>query len=388
MADDGYAWWQARFRAFAAYVDVYRIDHVLGFFRIWEIPPGGYDGLVGHFRPTMPLRAGELRAVLGKPDLEALTQPFIDEAVVADRFGEYAAVVAERFFAKWGKRLRFAGELGSQRAIRAAFTAGVLGQLDEATRSRLERELLDLAADTLLLEIEGGYSPAIAWRDSEHYRQLPAAKQQAFDELALDFFHHRHDQMWEAQGRETLPAVVGATDLLACGEDLGMVPDIVPQIMNEMGLLSLEIERMPKRLGEWSADPATAPYLSVVSPGTHDTTTLRQWWREDPELIGRYWREALSGFGEPPEQLDGEGATRIVVRQLASPAMLCVLPIADLLATDDSLRRGDADAERINDPSNRHNPWKYRLHLTVQELQDATEFNAGLRDLITGSGRW
>ena len=167
-----------------------------------------------------------------------------------------------------------------------------------------------------------------------------------------------------------------------------MVPDLVPRIMNELGLLGLEIERMPKRLGEWIADPASAPYLSVVSPGTHDTTTLRQWWREDPGLIGRYWREALGREGVPPEDAAGEIVTAIVARQLVSPAMLCIVPIADLLAIDDGLRRDDADAERINDPSNRHNPWKYRLHLTVAQLQAAAGFNSQLRALISDAGRW
>jgi len=145
---------------------------------------------------------------------------------------------------------------------------------------------------------------------------------------------------------------------------------------------------MPKRLGEWIADPASAPYLSVVSPGTHDTSTLRQWWQESPDLTGRYWSEALQGDGPPPPKASPEVVTAIIERQLASSAMLCIVPLADLLATDAQLRRDDADAERINDPSDRHNPWKYRMHPMVGELAAASEFNGKLAAMIRAAGRW
>lgn len=38
MAKDDFLWWQRRLKHMAQYFSAYRIDHILGFFRIWEIP--------------------------------------------------------------------------------------------------------------------------------------------------------------------------------------------------------------------------------------------------------------------------------------------------------------------------------------------------------------
>ena len=61
MARDGYAWWKARFRKMSEYFDAYRIDHVLGFFRIWQIPMDAVHGLLGVFNPALPFSPDELR---------------------------------------------------------------------------------------------------------------------------------------------------------------------------------------------------------------------------------------------------------------------------------------------------------------------------------------
>jgi len=388
MADDGYQWWQKRFRALARYVDVYRIDHVLGFFRIWEIPLVADDGLLGHFRPSLPLTAEEVRDAIGDVDVARLATPVIDAAGLEDRFGSHAAAIRPLFVAVEDGILEPVPDIATQRQILLRFEDGAFAELPETERSALQRALLDAVAEVLLVEVDGGYQPRISWENTEHYRRLSPDERVAFDTLAIDFFHHRHRGMWERQGRTTLPAIVAATDLLTCGEDLGMVPDLVPRLMNEMGLLSLEIERMPKRLGAWISDPAEAPYLSVVSPGTHDTSPLRMWWEEDERLTLRYWTEALGREGDPPATATPEVCEAVVRRQLASPAMLCIIPLADLLAIDGELRRPDAHAERINDPADRHNRWRYRLHLTIDELAAADDLNARVRDLIAASGRW
>jgi 4-alpha-glucanotransferase len=387
MAADGYRWWRARFAALARYVDVYRIDHVLGFFRIWEVPHSADDGLLGYFRPSLPLSEGEVRAALGDVDLGRLVRPLIDPAGLEARFAAHAGLVRAEFFEETDGLLGLGSDAATQRRIMEAFDRGALAALPQEDRDVVRRALLDVAAEVLLVAVDGGYQPRISWEATEHYHRLTADQQVRFDALAIDFFHHRHTAQWEQQGRTTLPAVVAATDLLACGEDLGMVPDLVPRLMNEMGLLSLEIERMPKRLGAWIADPAEAPYLSVVSPSTHDTTTIRMWWEEDRALIERYWREALRREGDPPATATPEVCEAIMRRQLASPAMLCVIPISDLLAMDGELRREEIATERINDPANRHNKWRYRLQLTLDELAAADDFNARLRSVLREHGR-
>lgn len=382
MADDGYRWWKSRFQALAEYVDVYRIDHVLGFFRIWEVPSHSDDGVLGRFRPSLPLSSDDIRAALGDVDIEDLLVPLADMELLGEKFGDEAQRVRDRYFGGTDDTLRLVPSMATQRQILDHF-----GLRDAGDADPLVRGLLDVATEVLLIEVDNGYQPRIEWQATRHYHRLAHDVRVRFDSLAIDFFHHRHSELWAEQGSATIAAVTSATDLLTCGEDLGMVPDFVPALMNEMGLLSLEIERMPKRLGAWMADPAEAPYLSVVSPGTHDTKPLRMWWAEDREMARRLWSDVLGRDGEPPLELSPDVAEHLVRRQLGSPAMLSIIPIADLLAIDGELRRNDPDAEWINDPSNRHNKWRYRMHLSIDDLKAADRFNAWIRWMLEQAGR-
>ncbi len=352
---------------------------MLGFFRIWEIPESADDGLLGRFRPALALTTEEIRGALGDVDVADLMIPLIDARHLGQVFGDLTDRVRDRWFVGPDDAIRLRSEVRTQRQI--------LDRVGDTETEDVVRGLLDIAADVLLVPVDGGYQPRIEWQATRHYQRLDHDARIRFDALAIDFFHHRHRALWSHQGTTTLQAVTGATKLLTCGEDLGMVPDFVPPLMNELGLLGLEIERMPKRLGERRANPADAPYLSVVSPGTHDTKPLRMWWRDEPEEAQRIWAEVLGRPGPAPRELAPDIAERLVRHQLASPAMLAILPIQDLLAIDGELRRDDVDAEWINDPSNRHNRWRYRMHLSIEQLQAADRFNAWVRWLIEQAGR-
>jgi 4-alpha-glucanotransferase len=177
-----------------------------------------------------------------------------------------------------------------------------------------------------------------------------------------------------------------ASPMLLCGEDLGMVPGCVPGVMRELGILSLEIQRMPKDERKRFFDPADAPYASVVSPSTHDMTTLRGWWREDPEASAEF-AQTMLGESSPPAELTTDLAERIIVQHLHSPAMWAVFPIQDLLAMDENLRHPDPQAERINVPAITPYYWRYRVHLDIGQLTAASAFNHRLATLIRDAGR-
>ncbi|NND85230.1 MAG: 4-alpha-glucanotransferase, partial [Acidimicrobiia bacterium] len=266
MAVDEYRWWRDRFTAMAQYCDAYRIDHILGFFRIWEIPEHAVDGLLGWFRPCLPLSRDDVHTALPNADIDWLCRPEVDAPVLERRFGSVHQAIREQCFTGSDTDLRFSVEFPDQRSIVAASEAGAFDHLGD--RASITRHLLDLRADAPLMAREDGFAPRISWHATEAYRRLPGHEKEAFDRLANDFFYQRHNHQWHASGVQGLPPVVDATPMLPCGEDLGMVPDMVPTLMREMGILSLEIERMPKTMGAWRADPTTAPYLSVVSPAT------------------------------------------------------------------------------------------------------------------------
>ena len=381
MARDGYGWWLARLRKMAEYFDAYRIDHILGFFRIWEIPVDAVRGLLGHFRPALPYSREELAASGFDLSEGRYTRPAVNDKTLKTLFGSAAGAVKRQFIVDGELR----SEVATQRRIVAHF-----GARSDHRRRRLCEGLLRLCEEVLFLEDAerpGFYHPRIAAQNTFLYRQLDEAHRQAFDRLHEAYFYHRHNDFWREEALRKLPALLDATPMLACGEDLGMIPACVPEVMAQLRILSLEVERMSKHFGERFGDPSGYPYLSVGTTSTHDMSPLRNWWQEDPTLTQRYFSEVLHRRGKAPAELSPELCRRIVERTLGGRSMLAILPLQDWLATDAALRRPDPGAERINDPADSENYWNYRMHLTMEELLESDEFNRNIRSMLRRSGR-
>lgn len=278
MAKDNFAWWKARLRKMSEYFDAFRIDHILGFFRIWEIPVEFQTGLEGHFNPAMPYSEQEITSALLPID----------------------------------------------------------GLFHEDPRH------------------PGMYQPYI----TPDTGSLEWWQKERFDNMYNDFFFRRHEEFWKRNAEIKLPELLGATGMLACGEDLGMMPDCVPGAMEHERILSLKMRGMLGE-GEWK-------YLSVCATSSHDMETLRMQCEHDPEP----WecRNMLAEF-------------------LNSPSMLAIFPIQDWLSLDAGLRRKERGEERINQPADPNNKWKFRLHLNLDTLTDAPEFCTAVSALILSSGR-
>ena len=313
MAEDGYAWWKSRLAKMSEYFDAFRIDHILGFFRIWEIPLWTKSGLDGYFNPALPYPANEL-----------------------------------------------------------------------------ESQGFDVRNTDLFIEDPrkvGCYHPKIGAKSTQGYMWLDAYRRSAFDRLYDDFFYRRNNEFWKEKAMQKLPALLDSTGMLACGEDLGMIPATVPQVMADLRILSLEIQRMPKSVEETFAHPSNYPYLSVCTTSTHDMNPIRAWWEEDRQVTEDFWHMILGNHGDAPYFCEPWICRQILDQHLWSPAMLTVLPLQDWLSMDGALRRLNPNDERINVPANSRHYWRYRMHLTVEQLADAKEFNATLTDMIAASGR-
>jgi len=313
MAEDGYAWWKSRLAKMSEYFDAFRIDHILGFFRIWEIPLWTKSGLDGYFNPALPYPANEL-----------------------------------------------------------------------------ESQGFDVRNTDLFIEDPrkvGCYHPKIGAKSTQGYMWLDAYRRSAFDRLYDDFFYRRNNEFWKEKAIQKLPALLDSTGMLACGEDLGMIPATVPQVMADLRILSLEIQRMPKSVEETFAHPSNYPYLSVCTTSTHDMNPIRAWWEEDRQVTEDFWHMILGNHGDAPYFCEPWICRQILDQHLWSPAMLTVLPLQDWLSMDGALRRLNPNDERINVPANSRHYWRYRMHLTVEQLADAKEFNATLTDMIAASGR-
>ena len=385
MVADGCAWWVRRFSNMAKFFDAYRIDHVLGFFRIWEIPTHSVHGLLGQFSPALGMTREEIAAYGLHFQEQLFTEPFITDWVLDRMFGERADEVRQRYVEPIGNgRYRMRPEYATQRQVEAAFLGA------EERDQWLRDGLYALISDVLFLrdhKDENKFHPRISVQFDFIYESLSDNDKQVFNRLYNDYFYRRNNQFWYREAMKKMPKLVNATRMLVCAEDLGMVPDCVPWVMNELRILSLELQSMPKdpsvRFGHLSRNP----YRSVCTISSHDMPTLRQWWDEDEERTQEYYATMLYRGDKAPHPLPGWLARDIISRHLTSPSMLCILSIQDWLAIDERLRLPDANAERINIPANPKHYWRYRMHLNIEDLMADRKFNENIIELITQSGR-
>lgn len=386
MVKDGCRWWVRRFSNMAKYFDAYRIDHVLGFFRIWEIPVGAVHGLLGQFSPALGMTREEIEAYGLHFQEELFTEPFITDWVLDRMFGERAAMVRDTYLEpSHDGRYRMRPEYDTQRKVEAVF-AGKTDKRDTDLRDGLYA----LISDVLFVRDHkdcNKFHPRISVQFDFIYESLYDSDKFFFNKIYNDYYYRRNNQFWYREAMNKLPRIVEATRMLVCAEDLGMVPGCVPWVMDELKILSLELQSMPKDPGVRFGVLERNPYRSVCTISSHDMPTLRQWWDEDPDRTQDYYNNVLQKYGAAPHPLPGWLARDIISRHLQCPSMLCVLSVQDWLSIDESLRLPDADAERINIPANPKHYWRYRMHVCVEDLIAGHDYNQNITDLIKESGR-
>jgi len=392
MRNDDYAWWCARFDHLSRYFDAFRIDHILGFFRIWQVPVDQVEGIMGWFDPALPVRIEEFAENGIEFDRERFCKPFITDDILKERFGDAMdEVLANYLEPTENGRYQLREAFSTQRKVVDHFSGMRVDAAGAKERSaRICQGLLDCISDVLFFEDPSSgcvcFHPRFFIQKTHSFAALDAKTQERVDQLYVDYFFLRQDGFWKAQGVEKLPAMRRASEMLLCGEDLGMVPDCVPGVMHELGILSLEIQRMPKTSNAEFSDPRNSPYMSVVSPSTHDMSTLREWWIEDRRVTERFaWYQLQEAH--PPAEMTGAMVERIICQHLESPAMWAVFPLQDLLAMDEDLRHPDFAAERINVPAIMPYNWRYRMHLQLEELAAADGLNHRIASIIDQSGR-
>ncbi len=386
MASDGYAWWRRRLQYMSHFFDAYRIDHILGFFRIWEIPRTVQSGLLGSFSPNIPLSRDEIVGYGFPFDKELHTVPYIDDALLKELFPRRVKQVKEAFLdEKPGGRYNFKQELENANLL-AYYIYERTPKLPQAMKDALLRLygsvlfMNDLHEDDKLV-------PRILGSDTAAYLQLSQEERIAYDRLYEDYYYNRHTMFWYREGMRKLAPLLESTTMTACGEDLGMIPACVPWVMKNLQVLSLEIQRMPKLFGETFANTARYPYLSVATPSTHDMSTLRGWWREDSALSQQFYNNVLGFDGVAPIEMDGRVAHAVLMQHLSSPSAFALFAWQDWMAMDERLRFHDSDGERINVPSNRDHVWNYRMHISIEQLMEERAFNEEVRRMIAETNR-
>ncbi|BEH00590.1 4-alpha-glucanotransferase [Bacteroides sedimenti] len=387
MEKDGYSWWMKRFQKMSECFDAYRIDHILGFFRIWEIPLDAVHGLLGQFVPSLPLSREEIESNGLQFDEERYLKPYIHESFLQQTFGPHTDYVKEKFIrttSKW-EIYEMRPEFDTQKKVEAFFS-----DKTDADSIWIRDGLYSLISDVLFVRDRKNpsmYHPRIGVQFDFIYQSLSENDKATFNRLYDHYYYHRHNQFWGEQAMKKLPQLIHSTRMLVCGEDLGMIPDCVPWVMKELQILSLEIQRMPKTRKLEFGHVGDYPYSSICTISTHDMSTLRGWWKEDYQQTQRYYNNILGHYGAAPEKASGKICEEIIKQHLYSNSILCVLTLQDWLSMSEEWRNPNIDAERINIPANPRHYWRYRMHLTLEELMQADSINTKIRELIVLTGR-
>ena len=387
MQEDGFAWWRQRFEQMSEYFDAFRIDHILGFFRIWSIPTNAVEGIMGKFVPAIPIHINELYQNNISFQYHRYCKPYITDAIVYEKFTHEADYVKQTFL-RWADGLfELKYEFDTQKKVEQYFNNLPVSD----GNNYIKYALYDLISNVIFFEEEGSQMQQFHFRinmeQTTSFRDLDAYSKQRLKDLYVNYFFRRQDDFWKKEAMNKLPELKRSTNMLVCGEDLGMVPDCVPDVMQQLGTLSLEIQRMPKDATKEFFHPADAPYLSVVTPSTHDMSTIRGWWEEDTAKTQRFFNNQLGHRGNAPFFCSGWINKEILQQHLYSPAMWSIFQLQDIVGISEELRRENPNDERINIPADPKHYWRYRMHMSLEELIEEDNFNQELKSYVEASGR-
>ena len=389
MEEDGYSWWKQRFGQMSHYFDAFRIDHILGFFRIWSIPMHAIEGVMGKFVPCIPVYPSEFDEKGIWFDYNRYCKPYITVNVLNEFFGSAASMVTDQFLDNigWGN-YALKPAFDSQRKVEEWF------QQHTGVEDWIKLRIFDLISNVIFFDDTANPDPSIAgfhfrieMENTTSFRYLDNSVKEHLKQLYINYYFRRQDAFWRKEAMHKLPALKASTNMLICGEDLGMVPDCVPGVMKDLGLLSLEIQRMPKDPNKKFFHPSEAPYLSVVTPSTHDMSTVRGWWEEDRNTTQQFYNNELGYYGEAPYFCEPWINRAVINQHVYSPAMWSIFQLQDLMGSNADLRRKNPNEERINVPSNPKHYWRYRMHITLEQLLNEPTFNDDLQQLLVSSGR-
>lgn len=387
MAADGFDWWQKRFVQMGNYFDAFRIDHILGFFRIWSIPMNAVEGILGRFVPSIAVHINEFGQNGLWFDYHRYCSPFINEQILRELFGDFSGRIKEYLNPAGHGHYELKPEFATQRLVEKHFEA--LEPSDE--HNRIRNGLYDLISNVIFFEEEGSKGQKFHFRISvestKSFQYLDDETKNKLKNLYVNYFFRRQDDFWYQEAMKKLPALKRSTNMLICGEDLGMVPACVPDVMKQLGLLSLEIQRMPKDPKTEFFHPNDAPFMSVVTPSTHDMSTIRGWWEEDRTKTQKFYNNIMGQYGEAPYFCEGWVNKAILLQHLYSPAMWSIFQLQDLMGMSEAIRRENPHDERINVPANLKHYWRYRMHLTLEQLLKEKDFNDELASYVDASGR-
>lgn len=375
-----YSFWKERLAVANRYYSAYRIDHVLGFFRIWAIPKFEEDGFLGHFVPEFTVSYPELDALgFDSARIRWLSQPHVPSQAIDRALSGFADKARERIAAAAFRQIGSEDLFLFDPAVRGMADLRTIlksapGATEEAVGKAME-QLSQWWRNRTLLEVSPGKF-VYTWSHSgtRAWETLSEREKSLLDAL-MSRRKAESQVLWERLGRKILSAISEGVEMIPCAEDLGAVPPCVPAVLGALGIPGLRVLRWHR-----SWDKAGTPYVpfdaypreSVACTSVHDSTNLRQWWEEEADRNSLWTMvcEALGiGPSAAPAELDPDSALLLLRGFAAAASRILVFPIQDLLAASPALRENRPQDERINVPgTSGGSNWLYRVKPELEAL--------------------
>ncbi|PIE90864.1 MAG: hypothetical protein CR997_04365 [Acidobacteria bacterium] len=392
MRNNQFAWWKSRLIHLSQYFDFFCVDRIPDFFRTWEVPKEAVHGTLGIYNKTIPYHIDEMREKGLNFDHTRFCKPYIREHILQALLGWRKQGVSEYFFDEIEPGVyNFKNNFDTQKKIQAFFEKRKREKSQDPFDSILENILMDLHDEVLFIQDPGSdssyFHPRHSLMKTRSFRELDAHSQAVLKEMHADYFNSRQEDFWRLEGLWKLQAVRYATEMLVCGNAAGTIPQCVPAVMDELNILKLCIQRMPSDSQIEFAHPADYPYLSVCTTSSHDMAPIRLWWESDREKAQRFYHSVLGKHGPAPRFAEDWLCKEILAQHLHAPSMWAIFPLQDLLAINHQLRRDHPHEEQVYDPGNPTQQWQYRMHLKLEDLLKAVDFNSDIKELIIQSGR-
>ena len=382
LARRGYSFWIDRLRSAGKFYAAYRIDHVLGFFRIWALPAADREGALGRFVPGGDIGIDELRT-LGFDDnrVRWISEPHVRTAAL---LGALAGTPDPAGEASRAMRLAL-DRIGSEELF--LFKPSIRGEkdIDALELGAPAKDFLSAAwRDRVLVgNGTGRYVKAWRWREASAWSTLSDDERGRLEGL-FAAISRRDDAAWEEQGRRLLGVLRNATEMLPCAEDLGSVPPCVAPTLAGLGILGLRIPRWT-RVWHLEGQPFVAlsdyPRLSVIAPSVHDTSTLREWYERESE--GPRFLSFLEGREGKAEPWSPAVQARMMEALSGANSLLFVAQLQDWLGLAPGWTPADCRDERVNVPGTVNDSnWTWRMPRTLEELASDEAWAAAARKVV------
>ncbi|PZP49776.1 MAG: hypothetical protein DI598_07065 [Pseudopedobacter saltans] len=387
MEKDNYSWWSSRLSNMSQYFDAIRIDHILGFFRIWSIPEEQVQGILGYFQPCIPIEESEFLEWNIPFRYNRYCKPFINDSILNETFGDMVDYIKSEYLQlESDGTYSFIPAFDTQKKIKAQFDNFEYN----AHNDWMQKSLLGLMANVLFIpdKIHGKYHCRFVLYETSSYAHLDDWEKKQLYYLYLNYYFERQNDFWKKIGYKQLSAITSATDMMICGEDLGMVPHTVPIVMDQLGVLGLKVQRMASDISTHFTNPLHVGFLNIVTPTTHDMPPIRNWWNGESVTIKElFYKTQLLDKGLTPAICDEYIVSQVVFNHLQSPALWSVFLIQDILAMDNTTANPLLEEDIINRPEVAHFYWRYRMHLSVEKLLKEERLNGKIKNLLQLSSR-